>query len=221
MNEQIILWAILRAVKYLGHHAEITNNFFQNDGNWEHMNEQWFINFNTEWGLSRCFNINGDNAVEGCLEQARAYLIENFNALVEQNGHLVAQDIDELTTGLADVGLSRGRATSAVSKYAFSGRPAEIFPIDSTAVRGLRCLAQQAGGNFVDYGGGEDRYQHFYNAWLVQYNNHEAEIENLLQDQRVQNITCRLGFLNGNMQTTAFKRKVFDNILMIKGGRVM
>jgi hypothetical protein len=101
---------------------------------------------------------------------------------------------------------------SLVSKVGFFICPGEIVPCDSDARNGLNVLLGQAGKIPTN-----SSYEEYYQAFQANFKKHRKSIEAELKKEWVTTLTDKLLGSLKDLNTLAFKQKVFDNYLLERG----
>jgi len=173
------------------------------------LDERWFKSFTGEWRVARALVGSDRTALLRFLNQhIRTYFAagDPGAGVVKLAGTLVAK------------GFSVQRPISLASKLGFFYQPRRLIPYDRFAVEGLN---RRRG---MKRAGGEGRLPaRDYSAYLSSFNRHfsdvAAQVKAECSSRWMKALTKRLEFHPNWAQSQAFQRKVFDNVLMLEGGR--
>ncbi len=197
-------FAILQAIVFwLEHRDELP---FTRD----RIEEKWFNTFLVEWGVARTVKKGENGRVLRLLNKHLAEIRDSKNP-----GKLV----DELAGELSKFGsvsrrgsTKRSRPTSLVSKVAYFLRPEDLSPLDGTALKGLKCWRKGKPHTTVS------SYETFLEAFNKEFKSIASDIAMECGRPWTRALGERLR-LESVLDTRMFHRKVFDNMLMIHGGR--
>jgi hypothetical protein len=197
-------FAILQAIVFwLEHRNELpyTHNRIE---------EKWFNTFLVEWGVARTVKKGENRRVLHLLNEHLREIRDSKNP-----GKLV----DELAGELGKFGSvrrrgsnRRSRPTSLVSKVAYFLRPEDMSPLDGTALKGLK--SWRKGKPHIKV----SSYKTFLEAFNQEFKNTQSNIAKECGRPWTRALGERFR-LESVLETRMFYRKVFDNVLMIHGGR--
>jgi len=180
------------------------------------MDKAWFDKFLGEWRVAR--TIRRDKR-----EEVREYLNGEFRVQLQNKGAAAVDiaankfSVNEWSQRNAKTGVW-SEPVSLVSKVAFFFQPNKYVPLDTYSRIGVNVLREKKNegglGNhkFPSY----ESYLSEFEIWFKQY---KGVINEAHECSWVQDLADKLGCQKDLANREAFKRKVFDNILMRQGGR--
>jgi len=170
--------------------------------------KKWYKRFVAEWRVARTIR-------SGTGENVRDLL--NKRLLSVRNSTSPAELVEEVADALQKEGYGAkgGRPISLVSKIAYFLRPKDLTPQDRFALRGLNCRRTENDLPRVRSG----QYTDFVGAFNQEFSRVREEIVAECKQRWARALVTRLGLGPRLLNTTAFQRKVLDNMLMAEGGR--
>ena len=190
--------------------------FLQNKPIRQTMDYKWFDEFLGDWRVAR--TISSDKHVEVC-----EYLNEEFRLRLQGEG---ASAIDFAASKIAAEGWSHknpksgklSEPVSLVSKVAFFFQPDSYVPLDNLSRKGVNALR----GKINEGGEGHHAFP-TYESYLNEFELRFAKHKDMISDEHkctwVKDLAKKYGCKPNVISRNAFKRKVFDNILMGLGRR--
>lgn len=179
------------------------------------MDKEWFEKFIGDWSVAR--TISKDRQ-----EEVRKLLNTNFRSYLIRDS---AKAVDLVTNEIAAKGWSHqsrdekwSEPISLVSKVAFFFVPENFVPMDRYSRLGVNKLR----GKKKDGGQGHLNSK-LYECYLGEFENwfsaYEVQINGELKGAWVKELAKNLDCEPAELDRRAFRRKVFDNMLMQLGGR--
>jgi len=170
--------------------------------------KKWYKRFVAEWRIARTVR-------KGTGEDVRALL--NRRLLAVRDSDDPARLVEEVADALQKKGYGAkgGRPISLVSKVGYFLRPKDLTPQDRFALRGLNC--RRGENDLPRVRSGE--YTDFVGAFNQEFNRAKEEVVAECRQSWARALVGRLGLDPRLLNTTAFQRKVLDNMLMAEGGR--
>lgn len=179
--------------------------------------KEWFETFIAEWRVARTLK-------EKHREEVREYLDNDLRAsLASSPGGLAIDEaarhlqLNRWGSGSRSDG-SGSLPLSVVAKVGFFLAPETIAPFDSLALEGLNRLRgpRKKGGVGHLKGSNYSDYMNAFNSALL---SNQGVIDDHLKAEWVQTLGAVLGVAKSQVRYAAFRRKVFDNMLMSLAGR--
>ncbi len=179
------------------------------------MELQWFNRVINNWRVARLIRKVDNTEKDEDRNKKKVLEILNARFITNPKKHLTAKGIDKLDddlkkrnlTSLGNSGKNKEpegrRCTSLVSKIAFFVAPEKFPPWDAYARNGLK---RRTGKKF-------ETYAAFLETWNEQFEIEEEIIRAACKDPGWAFVAGRLRISTKDMRTTAFMRKVFDNVL--------
>jgi hypothetical protein len=202
-----IAWAIVQALRLW---ADARYPEFLRTKRLEPIPQEWFDWFLGEWRIARTVKVRTRKALLRYLNGRFRHAIDKDNT-----GRKVTTAAKEIRDRRWTNG---GVPISLVSKVAFIFHPARFAPLDSYGRIGINRLrgSQSAGGE------GHAKFR-TYEEYLADFNRffrrYEEQITKELGNSWTISLAKRLNCPPRALRTRAFRRKVFDNVLMGLGGR--
>ena len=179
------------------------------------LEEQWFIWFLGEWNIARTVKQDKKTKVLRFLNHEFGEILANYDCgeAIDRAANIVRR------RGLtAEVGQNKiaGLPISMISKVAFLFYPAKYPPYDRLGKIGLNKLR----GTKLDGGRGQSTFSS-YKEYLDDFNRYfkqcNGRIQTELEESWPHELAEKIGVSGGCLGTRAFRRKVFDNVLMSIG----
>ena len=176
---------------------------------------QWFKRITQEWGVARLIRSVEETERDKDKNKKAVLKLLNDRFIRNPERHLTPKGIDTLDNDLKKRNLTslgnpdkNGKqesksCTSLVSKIAFFIAPEFFPPWDNYAKNGLKTRTGKSFGN----------YAAFLDAWNEQFEIEKIDIESACRKCDWAFIASNLEIPKKEMETTAFMRKVFDNVL--------
>lgn len=180
---------------------------------------EWFDRVIKDWKVARLIEKVDKN--KKCKDKNKKKVLEIFNDwfIKKPQNCLTAKGIDSLDVELRRLRLTplgnpdkggkrkRRRCISLVSKIAFFIRPGTFPPWDGLARSGLK---KRTGDTY-------ETYKTFLEAWNKQFKLERKEVSAACENDGWVFVIKKLELPAGVMNSPAFRRKVFDNVLMQEG----
>lgn len=201
--EGILLWGNKRYCDFLGRRRCNT------------LDAKWFSWFLGEWNIARTIK-------KGKRSEVAEYLNEEFGDILANDKNGFAIDCAAIALrerGLtARVGKGRvaGLPISLVSKVAFLFNPTKYPPLDRFGKKGLNRLPgtkKSGGSGYSTF----STYQEYYGEFNRHFRHFEPCIRNEINESWLQELAQKFDVAGDRISKKAFRRKVFDNILMNLG----
>lgn len=171
------------------------------------IDSEWFDYFQKDWKVGRTIKASKKDVV-------LKYFQTTFRQALNRNSSperidQAADHFQKRKWGSKTKTNSKGsRPISIISKVGFFLRPGILVPRDKYALEGLKSHGYQVGANYVEY-------LAVFNAAFDKF---LPAVNSALALPWVSSLAKSLGCPKDQLNSPAFKRKVFDNYLMHRGG---
>jgi hypothetical protein len=169
----------------------------------------WFKDFLGRWSVARTIRADKQDVLRHLLNERIVSV-----AWSENPAHAVVQLSKEVARRRITAQSRNGKRMipiSLVSKVAFFYRPARLAPYDSYARKGL---SMRVGSEVIS-----GDYESFVTAFNNEFRKVHRQIEKECHARWARELSGKMGMPLSNLSRTAFRRKVFDNVLMAEAGR--
>lgn len=175
------------------------------------LSSDWFKKFMNDWSVARTIKKSGK-------EPTRKYLYRHFAPGLWKNGSK-SRRVDKAARHIAKQGWSaRGRKpTSLVSKVGYFYRPESIVPMDRLARAGLKELVKSEGEGFHTEIRPSMSYEKYEECFGKMFKKYRVEIAAACTKSWAREFLWEIGRSDSCLSSNAFRKKVFDNYLMLLG----